>query len=438
MGSRGDWRFTKEDLLKLTKKSNQKETILREEPIVFHKQTIVALKDMKQTFGEIQQFLIKNADKIQKLATSHHIRFLGSKTLRKEYIDKYAPKHIEVVKEFANNLEGRDLLRGAALFRKSGTSLAHNSVKDGLTIEEAIDGTIFLKEAVWDLLDKEGFMDKLTAREFYHISQTIGTYCDVLVSKIAIEYQTQYQKRIQSDLVIRKKLEQQKDEFIGMVSHELKTPITSLKAYTQILQSRFVKMGDEKSATLLMKMDAQLHKLNTLIADLLDVNKMDTGKLQLQAGWFDFNELVSEIVEQMQFTTEKQTIQKELSKTITVYADRDRIGQVLVNLISNAVKYAPLASEIIVKTTSDTKQVTVSVQDFGMGIAKENQERLFERFFRVEGEKQNTYPGMGLGLYISKEIITRQGGRIWADSTLGKGSTFSFSLPIEQRRKKKK
>lgn len=233
------------------------------------------------------------------------------------------------------------------------------------------------------------------------------------------------------DITEREKLMKQKDEFIGIVSHELKTPVTSVKGYAQVMHKRFIKAGDHESALLLEKMDNQLNKLGSLIGDLLDANKIEGGRLQFHNDWFDFNELVREVVENMQQTTTSHTISLKLGKKIRVNADRDRISQVIVNLISNAIKYSPQTEKIILKTTVSKQNVKLCVEDFGIGISKEKQERVFERFFRVSGEKQDTFPGMGLGLYISSEIIKRQGGRIWVEGEKGKGSIFCFSIPIK-------
>ncbi|HEU5228572.1 MAG TPA: ATP-binding protein [Ktedonobacteraceae bacterium] len=235
-----------------------------------------------------------------------------------------------------------------------------------------------------------------------------------------------------TDITEQKKLEQQKDEFIGVASHELKTPVTSVKAYTQLLEMRFRKVGDELSSQMLKKMDMQLNKLTNLIRDLLDVTKIESGKLQLHKTSFDLNELIAEIVEEMQRTTTKHTLLQELSAPITLYADKDRIGQVVTNLLANAIKYSPEADTVIVRTAHQDGAVVTSVQDFGIGIPAEKQSEIFERFFRVGGEAQATYPGLGLGLYISAEFVRRHHGSIWAESEEGKGSTFSFSLPVEK------
>jgi signal transduction histidine kinase/AmiR/NasT family two-component response regulator len=222
-----------------------------------------------------------------------------------------------------------------------------------------------------------------------------------------------------------------RDEFIGIASHELKTPVTSIKAYTQLLERRFRKAGDERAAGLLRKMDSQLEKLTYLIGDLLDATKIEGGKLQLHCSSFDFNALIKEIVDEAQRTTTKHRIIQELSPAVTLYADRDRIGQVLTNLLTNAIKYSPQADTIILRTTRKDETIITSVQDFGIGIPREKLNRVFERFFRVEGEKQATFPGLGLGLYISAEFVRRHNGTIWVESEEEKGTTFFFSLPVE-------
>lgn len=141
-------------------------------------------------------------------------------------------------------------------------------------------------------------------------------------------------------------------------------------------------------------------------------------------------DLLKETVESMQMTTDKHTIIiKNKSKT-HVIADRDRVGQVITNLLSNAIKYSPKSNRVVVTTTKQDKYIIISVQDFGVGIPRKNKDEIFDRFFRVNEPQHATFPGLGLGLYISKEIVKRFNGDIWVESQKGKGSVFSFSLPI--------
>lgn len=233
------------------------------------------------------------------------------------------------------------------------------------------------------------------------------------------------------DIEERIKLDKIKDEFLSMASHELKTPVTSLKAFTQVLKMTFEKEQNQKAVDMLTKMDKQINKLSRLIVDLLDITKLDKGELAFDEEDFDFNDLVEEIVEEMQRTTQKHTIKTLLSGSEIIKGDRNRIGQVITNFLSNAIKYSPNANEIIVESSVDKDDVTLCVKDFGIGIPRDAQSKIFSRFYRIHNadNKQNTYPGLGLGLYISSEIIKRHSGTIECNSEEGKGSSFCFKLP---------
>ncbi len=225
-----------------------------------------------------------------------------------------------------------------------------------------------------------------------------------------------------------KTLATQKDTFLGIASHELKTPLTSLKLYAQVLERMLRKTGDEKNAEFAKKMDVQIIKLTSLIGDLLDVTKINSGKIYLNEEEFDFEKLVIETVEDQQMST-LYNIELHTENVGMVFADRDRIGQVITNLISNAIKYSPSSQKIIVIIKQLNENVEFSVQDFGIGMAEDKKGRVFEQYFRVSGDEQSTFPGLGLGLYISAQIVERSYGKIWVNSIFGEGSTFSFLLP---------
>ncbi len=228
------------------------------------------------------------------------------------------------------------------------------------------------------------------------------------------------------DITEQKNLQQQKDNFIAIASHELKTPLTSIKAYTQVLERMLNKRGETKEAAMIARMDAQLNRLTTLIGDLLDVTKISSGKLQFNDREFDFNSLVEELISDLRHTTAKHTLIENLKPAGFVFGDKERIGQVITNLVSNAIKYSPQADKIVINSSIKNNEVTLCVQDFGIGIATKNLDKVFEQFYRVSGDMQHTFPGLGLGLYISSEIIKREGGRIWVESTEGEGSTVLF------------
>lgn len=235
---------------------------------------------------------------------------------------------------------------------------------------------------------------------------------------------------ISRDITERQEMEQRKDEFISIASHELKTPVTSLKVYTQYLQQYFDNKNDHVSSELLRKMDQQLGKLTNLIRDLLDVSRIEAGRLSLEVAEFDLQTLVEEVVEMMQFTTHRHLLLMKDFQPTMVEADRDRISQVIINFLSNAIKYSPENAPIEIYERVEKYQVVICVQDAGPGISPSKQEKVFERFFRVEGPRQETFAGFGLGLYIASEIIKRHQGKIWVESQVGQGSAFCFALPL--------
>ncbi|HUQ85330.1 MAG TPA: ATP-binding protein [Candidatus Limnocylindrales bacterium] len=236
------------------------------------------------------------------------------------------------------------------------------------------------------------------------------------------------------DITNRKQLDNQKDDFIAIVSHELRTPLTSIKLFSQLLEKHHAQNEDKKGIYLLSKMTNQMERLTQLMASFVNVYQIQNGKLMLKKNSFDLEDLISSIVLDFQFTTKSHTVVNKsgLSK-ISIFADKERISQVMINLLSNAIKYSPKADKIIISTTEDSKNVTVSIQDFGMGVPKSEEDKIFERFFRVKGKKENSISGLGLGLFISHEIIDQHKGKLWVESIEGKGSKFSFSLPIKKR-----
>jgi len=236
-----------------------------------------------------------------------------------------------------------------------------------------------------------------------------------------------------SDITDRINLEQRKDEFLSIASHELKTPLTTIKAFSFLLRKHNTEAyQDRKLAHYIAKMDDQVQKLAKLIQDLLDVTKIYAGKLEYNYEQFDLYKLTREIMEDMRLGTKTHKLKLIAEQKPVVVADRYRIGQVLTNLLSNAIKYSPGTDRILVNISADDKQVHVSVQDFGIGVPSKNKEQIFERYYRVEGKSRESFSGLGLGLYISSEIIARHNGSIWVDSEENKGSTFHFTLPLHQ------
>lgn len=231
------------------------------------------------------------------------------------------------------------------------------------------------------------------------------------------------------DITDRKSLEQKKDEFIGIASHELKTPVTSIKAYTEILYDQFVEAGDSESAIYLKKLNTQVDRLTHLIRDLLDATRISEGRLALNVSDVDINQLLRETTDELQNTAGKHAIKLNLQDIPSVQGDKERLQQVFVNLIANAIKYSPEANRVLVKTYQNNGNIHIEVQDFGIGMSPETQHKLFGRFFRSNDQNITTFPGLGLGLYISLQIVKQHKGTIKVQSEIGKGSVFTVVLP---------
>lgn len=241
-------------------------------------------------------------------------------------------------------------------------------------------------------------------------------------------------EKLLSEQIAAQELERRRTEFIGMVVHELKTPLTSLKGYAQLLQRRFLREPrDEQSALLASRIDAQVKKLTDLVDDFLDVTRIAGGKLQFREDYFSFDELVEESMQELQLLDAQKIILLEGKASRDIWGDRLRIGQVITNLVSNAMKYAPLSEKIILTTSVKADMVCFCVQDFGPGIKPELREKVFDPFYRIEQNSGKAISGLGLGLYIAAEIIKRQQGQIWVESEEGHGATFCFTLPLDRK-----
>jgi len=229
------------------------------------------------------------------------------------------------------------------------------------------------------------------------------------------------------DVDDQKKQLERKDEFIGVASHELKTPLTSLKGYLQLMELQ--ENLSDPVRSYISKANISLVKLQRLVDQLLDASKIKAGKLEFSKQIFNLTHLVTQCIENCSIMYPLFNIKKQLQENIMVMGNEDRIEQVFMNLVNNAVKYSPDNKDIVVRTESDGSRAVVSVTDFGVGMSDEDQKFVFERFYRVNGHDHLT-PGLGMGLYIASEIIKEHKGEIAVKSTLNEGCVFTFSLPL--------
>jgi signal transduction histidine kinase len=250
---------------------------------------------------------------------------------------------------------------------------------------------------------------------------------------LAIENARLYTEQVEA----RRKVEdlsRLKDEFLSIASRELRTPVTSIKGYTQLART-LINEGDLKTSEdyLEVALD-QIDRMSRLILELLDVSRIETGRLEIRREAMRWTEFVRDVVQHHHTATRQRRFYLSIpAASSVVLGDRDRLEQVLGNLLENAVKYSPEGTDIFVEVREDGDRVITSIRDQGIGIPMDEIGQVFERFHRGRQVSSTNYGGLGLGLYISKEIVERHGGTIWVESREGQGTTFYFALPAHDR-----
>jgi signal transduction histidine kinase len=230
----------------------------------------------------------------------------------------------------------------------------------------------------------------------------------------------------------RHKSDIQKSEFIGIVSHELKNPLTSIKGYAELIQRQAEKKKDKQIGDFAGRINAQIGTLTQMVNELLDVTKIETGRLTYRLEDFAIGDVVADVVADQQVTTSHKITLKGDSKRI-IYGDQYRIRQVVTNLLSNAVKYSPKAKKVNVTIKDGRGSVLITVQDFGAGIPQKDLTRVFNPFYRTQKSRESKVQGTGIGLFISSQIVQKHSGKLWGTSTVGKGSTFYLRLPTVRK-----
>jgi len=313
---------------------------------------------------------------------------------------------------------------------------------DGFEVAEVISGYSKAKETAIIFLSAANTEFRFIAKGYSsggldYITKPVDI--NILLLKIKTFYRIyeqnrklgEVQKALLEEIEFRKAAELKKDEFISIASHELKTPLTSVKGYIQLLERGLAKGDIDQVKSHLSKAQIQLEKLNGLIADLLDISKIESGKLKFNKQYFDIDNLLDNIIEVMHQTNPDFRIVKSGQVHTKVFGDEMRIEQVIVNFLTNAIKYSPGTNEVLLNARLQNNELYIGVKDFGIGMQPEQVKRVFEKFYRVE-ETSHRFQGLGIGLYISSEIIRRHGGHINAKSVYGEGSEFYFTIPIDQ------
>lgn len=369
-----------------------------------------------------------------------------------------AQKEIQERKRIANELQkSRNQLR-----------IILENISDGITVQDENGKSIFVNDAIaktsgytsskdmienpkdWELrftlYDEQGnvltrediptarvrngerfaqrnvrYVDKKTGESYWSHIKAQGVYED--------SGKLQYIVTVVHDVTEMQEQEARKDEFISMASHELKTPLTSLVVYLHLLK---LKIKDSENNELLSKIERQTDKLNKLVTELLDISKIQSGRLDYTMEQFELNEVVRDVTQVVQGITSKHKIVVSGDRDLHVYGDKNRINQVLTNLLINAIKYSPEGGSISVDTKKKGTFAQVKVTDHGIGISIKDQQKIFEKLYQAGNPREKTFPGLGIGLYIASNIVKSHGGTIEVKSQKGKGATFIFTVPLRK------
>jgi signal transduction histidine kinase len=228
------------------------------------------------------------------------------------------------------------------------------------------------------------------------------------------------------------KLDQMRSEFVSLVSHQHRAPLTNMSGAVQRIRTG-CGITDPECVQMLNIIDQQIARLNRLVQDILDADRIEAGELMIQSEPISVLPLVQQVVEQIRARSVKRIIHLHDKPGLPlVFADRDRVAEIITNLMDNADKYSPPNGDIYVEVSADQSEVTLSIRDTGTGVAEDDLIRIFDKFYRTDSSDSQHAYGYGLGLYVCRQLVEAQGGRIWAENYPDGGLMFSFSLPVYQ------
>jgi len=257
-------------------------------------------------------------------------------------------------------------------------------------------------------------------------ARLLGLFGDQAVAALSNAEAFERQRAAMEQL---EKVNRAKSEFVSIVSHEFRTPLTGIQGFSEMMKDEDLTVAEMKEYASDINKDA--HRLNRMITEMLDLDRMEAGRMTIHPEATDLNAIISEAADRVRPNAPGHPITLTLDPGLAPFsADRDRLTQVVANLLSNAVKYSPTGGEIVVTTARDGSNARLTVRDHGMGIPTDQLETIWERYSRVETDTTRGIQGTGLGLPIVRQIVTMHGGKVWAESEVGRGSTFHVLLPL--------
>jgi PAS domain S-box-containing protein len=398
---------------------------------IHHYETVRLRKDGKQIFVSLTISAIKNSQG----------KIIGVSKIARDITEKKKTEndlaHLASLVESSSDAIWSSTLDNKIVSWNKGAELMYGySAKEMIGRSHNVIDLVVPQEKIHE---REDITKRIQKGEHIHALESIRRTKDgrlIDVSMTVSPLKDTEEKIVGLSAIVRnisaqKEQEKLKDEFISMASHELKTPITSMKMFLDIL-SNYLGEENNEAQQYVKRIEDQANKMKDLVNDLLDVSRIGTGKLRFNNEKFRLDEIVKDTIESIQPAAKKHTLVFKNSISLPVYGDKFRIYQVVTNLLNNAIKYSPRSKKVIITAKAVEDQAVVSVRDFGIGIAKDKQKKIFEKLYQVTDPEVKTFPGLGMGLYISNEIVLGHTGKMWVKSKKGKGSTFYFSLQLSK------
>lgn len=394
------------------------------------------LSPLRNEFGQIKGILMTAYDTTEKVLNFQGLRETQNRLeLALDAVKMGTYEYRVAIDEFIPSdrfLEITGAKRGISRSEMRNTIFEEDRIIRDQAYHKALHTGILLYEvrlqkdpSQWIRIEGKAYFNEKGEAE-----KMVGTILDISDKKKSEERILESTKKLAIALEEQRDLQRQKDEFLQIASHELRTPLTSIKGFGQLVEEILLENQLFNESQMVEKLNQKIDQLQKLVENLFDVSKLNSGKLFFEDSVFDLVDLLKSNVEDVRYSPTQHFFKEEYPFKGKVIADRDRISQVIMNLLTNAIKYSPPGSEITIRSRKQGNFMVVDIQDKGIGIPDSEQEKIFSQFFQSEFLSSQKFKGIGLGLYIASQIIHRQGGRIWVESTLGKGSTFSFSLPL--------
>jgi len=394
------------------------------------KEETAAAKDMPQLLRErIGNHLEKRVEFLEHASTERHVELLQNDVEDFTIIRSVSDQHQAIVLRIAQEIKTPS--SSIDDYRHFGRLFATTAVERGISLRDAINGLLFLKSEILRELADEGFLLEMDSMEVKGLVDFIGTRIDVLFVELAVSFHRNFTERLEEQLEFREKQNRQKDLFIRIATHEIRNPLANALSLCEL--AVLSDGADEKSWVASKEKFAEirsnLFSINRHLTQLVDMSLLEDNKLSLKTEEVNLPDLLQRITRSYErMYTDRKIICMGVT-ALRIQTDPDRVDQIISNLLQNATRYSPQGSSIELSWKQENSNVLISVTDQGDGIKEEDQERIFDPYLRLVKD-ENKVEGLGLGLYISRILAHALGGTLTVESVVGKGSTFTLTLPL--------